>query len=145
MDRPSESFKLELKYKRTLGPVVGAFLTGLRDGRLVGIRTEEGRVLCPPLEYDPSNGQRTGELVDLPDTGSVESWSWVPEPQRKHPLDRPFAFATIRIDGADTALVHAVDAGSRDAMSVGLRVRAKFAGERRGHVRDLECFVPLDG
>ncbi|MCE2391335.1 MAG: OB-fold domain-containing protein [Proteobacteria bacterium] len=143
MDRPSENFTLALKYKRTLGPVVGAFLTGLRDGRLVGIKTAEGRVLCPPLEYDPANGQRTGELVDLPDNGTVESWSWVSEPQRKHPLERPFAFATIRIDGADSALVHAVDAGSRDVMAAGLRVKAQYAEERTGRMRDLECFVPI--
>ena len=143
MERPTETFKLELPYKRTLGPVIGAFLTGLRDGRLIGARTEAGRVLCPPLEYDPDTGRAVKELVDLPNTGVVESWSWVPEPLRKHPLDRPFAFATIRIDGADTALVHAVDAGSRDAMHAGLRVEARYAAERKGHIRDLECFAPV--
>jgi uncharacterized protein len=29
---------LEYPYVRSVGPVVGAFLTGLRDGKVVGIR-----------------------------------------------------------------------------------------------------------
>ena len=45
-------FTLEYPYTRTTGPVLGPFLTGLRDGRILGVRCG-GRVLCPPLEYDP--------------------------------------------------------------------------------------------
>ena len=142
VDRPTETFKLELPYKRTLGPVIGAFFTGLRDGRIVGSRTSRGRVLCPPLEYDPETGDSVQEIVELADTGTVQSFAWVPVPLRKHPLQHPFAFALIKIDGADTALLHAVDAGSPGAMSIGMRVRARFRAERKGHVRDLECFVP---
>ena len=143
MERTVEHFKMELPYKRSLGPVVGAFLTGLRDGRIVGVRTPQGKVLCPPLEYDPQTGQAATDLVDLADTGEVQTWSWVPEPLRKHPLDHPFAFAAIRIDGADTNLIHAVDVSDPDQLRVGLRVKARFAAERKGHIRDLECFVPI--
>ena len=52
---------IEFPYTRTLGPVYGAFLTGLRDGRLLGIRAADGRVLMPPTEWDPA----TGEPLDL--------------------------------------------------------------------------------
>ena len=45
-------------YTRTTGPVIGRFLTELRDGRLVGVRTAAGRVLVPPLEYDPATASR---------------------------------------------------------------------------------------
>ena len=41
--------------------------------------------------------------------GVVTSWTWVDEPNPNHPLDRPFAFALIQLDGADTAMVHVVD------------------------------------
>ena len=33
---------LEFPYKRSLGPVIGAFLTGLRDGQILGARTQVG-------------------------------------------------------------------------------------------------------
>jgi uncharacterized OB-fold protein len=47
----------------------------------------------------------------------------------------------IKLDGADTPLLHAVDA-PHDAMRTGLRVRARWAAERVGSVRDIECFEP---
>ena len=44
---------LEYPFSRTVGPVQTAFLTGLREGLVLGIRAADGRVLCPPVEYDP--------------------------------------------------------------------------------------------
>ena len=41
-------------YTRSVGPVIGRFLTGLRDGRIEAVRLADGRVLVPPTEYDPS-------------------------------------------------------------------------------------------
>ncbi|MEZ5167436.1 MAG: hypothetical protein R2695_13450 [Acidimicrobiales bacterium] len=75
--------------------------------------------------------------------GVVTGWTWVAEPTSKHPFDRPFAFAQIQLDGADTTLLHAVDAGSIDAMSTGMRVVVRYAEERHGAVTDV-YFVPGD-
>ena len=133
---------MELPYRRSLGPVVGAFLTALRDGHVVGSRTASGRVLVPPLEYDPDSGEPVDEIVDVADTGVVREWAWVTEPLRKHPLDRPFAWVTVQLDGADTAMLHALDAGSEDAVSTGMRVRVRWRDEREGHINDIECFEP---
>ena len=49
--------------------------------------------------------------------GVVTSWAWVSQPRPNHPLQRPFAWALIRLDGADTAMLHVVDAGSESAIS----------------------------
>lgn len=133
---------MELPYRRSVGPVVGAFLTGLRDQRIVGSRTAAGRVICPPLEYDPDTGEAVDTLVDVASTGTVRSWSWVSEPLRKHPLSRPFAWVLVQLDGADTALVHALDAPNAEAVSTGMRVRARWKDERVGHITDIECFEP---
>jgi hypothetical protein len=72
----------------------------------------------------------------------VVSWSWLPSPLAGQPLDRPFGWALIRLDGADTALLHAVDAGSAAAMRTGMRVRPRWADERVGSIRDIACFEP---
>jgi uncharacterized OB-fold protein len=129
-------------YKRSLGPVLGAFMTALTEERLIGIRNGD-RVICPPLEWDPRTGaELSREFVDVGPAGSVETWCWVEEPTEQHPLDHPFAFATIRLDGADTALVHVVDAGSRDAMAIGIRVAPRWRPERKGHITDIAAFVP---
>jgi len=132
---------LEFPYQRTTGPVMGPFLTGLRDGRLLGIRCGD-RVLCPPAEYDPATGAELPvDLVEVGPGGVVDAWTWVAELTSKHPFGYPFAFALIRPDGADTALVHAVDAGTPDVMRQGLRVTARYRDERKGAITDV-YFVP---
>ena len=133
-------FTMELPYRRSVGPVVGAFLTGLRDQKIVGSRTAGGRVMCPPLEYDPDTGEAVDEIIELSDTGIVRSWAWVNEPLRKHPLNHPFAWALVQIDGADTTLLHALDAPSADTVSTGMRVKARWKDARVGHITDIECF-----
>jgi uncharacterized OB-fold protein len=139
------TFTMELPYRRSVGPVVGAFLTALREGRLVGSRTAAGRVIVPPLEYDPDTGDGVDEVVDVGDAGVLRQWAWVEAPLRKHPLDRPFAWALIQLDGADTSLLHALDVGSADRVTTGMRVRARWRDDRRGHVTDIECFEPEAG
>jgi uncharacterized OB-fold protein len=141
--RTSET-KLEFPYSRTLGPVVGAFFAGLREGRLLGIRGADGRVLVPPLEYDPETGDPLNhQMIPVGPEGTVEAWTWVDRPSPKHPLDRPFAFALVRPDGADTSLVSPVDAGSVDAMSTGMRVVARYRSEPHGLITDLEAWEPI--
>ena len=133
---------LEYPFRRTVGPVQSAFLTGLREGIVLGIRTGDGRVLCPPVEYDPVTGDELDDLVTLDETGTVTTWSWEPEPRPNQPLDRPFAWALIRLDGADTALLHAVDAGTPDRIRTGTNVRIKWADEREGAITDIAYFEP---
>ena len=136
---------IEFTYTRSTGPVIGAFLTGLRDKRIVGVRGADGRVIVPPVDYDPVTSEDLSELVDVADSGVVATWSWNDRPLAGQPLDRPFAWALVRLDGADTSMVAAVDAGSAEAMSTGMRVRARWADERVGSIRDLVCFDPEGG
>jgi uncharacterized protein len=133
---------LEYPYKRSVGPVIGRFLAGLRDGRIEGVRATSGKVLVPAAEYDPETGEATEDFVEVGNAGEVTTWAWVADPRPKHPLDRPFAWALVKLDGADTSLLHAVDAGDESAMKTGMRVRARWRDERVGHISDIECFEP---
>jgi uncharacterized OB-fold protein len=132
---------LEYPYTRSVGPVIGRFLAGLKDGRIEGVRAADGRVLVPPTEYDPDTGDAvTDEWVEVGPGGDVTTWAWLDEPRSNNPLARAFAWALIKLDGADTALLHCVDAGSADAMRTGMRVTARFRDEREGLITDIECF-----
>lgn len=133
---------IEYPFSRTVGPVQSAFLTGLREGLVLGVRTGDGRVLCPPVEYDPVTSEELGELVTLGVEGTVTTWSWEPSPRPNQPLDRPFAWALVRLDGADTGLLHALDAGSPDRVSTGMRVRVRWQDQREGAITDIACFEP---
>jgi len=137
----------------------------LREGFIVGIKGADGKVIVPPVEYDPQTSEALTEMVEVGDAGEVVSWAWVTDPQPDQPLGRPFAWALIKLDGADVPMVHAVDTGGDPTkVTAGTRVKAKWlpsrptesgaqgeAGEardpkaphvyREGHILDIECFV----
>ncbi|MFD0384926.1 OB-fold domain-containing protein [Streptomyces stramineus] len=117
-----------------------AFLTGLRERFVLGVRTRDGRVLVPPVEYDPATAEELHELVTTGTTGTVTTWAWNPAPRSGQPLATPFAWVLVRLDGADTALLHALDAPGPDAVRTGLRVRVRWAAARTGAITDIACF-----
>ena len=133
---------IEYPFRRSVGPVLSAFFTGLREGIVVGVRRKDGTVLVPPTEYDPETSEALDDLVEVGQAGTVTVWAWVTVPGRNQPLDRPFAWALVRLDGADTALLHAVDAGSIERMETGMRVRIRWADDRVGRITDIACFEP---
>jgi uncharacterized OB-fold protein len=138
----SQSFELGFTYTRSTGPVIGRFLTGLRDHKLVGNRGADGTVYLPPVEFDPVTAKPVDDFVEVGETGTVQTWSWVHHPRVKHLLDRPFAYALVKLEGADVPMLHIVDAGEESAMSTGMAVKVRWADETRGHITDIACFVP---
>ena len=145
MDHPLRApLEIEFAYTRSLGPVLSRFMTALAGRRILGARGADGRVYAPPFEYDPVSSEPPGELIEVGPEGTVVSWSWMPEPLEGQPLAEPFAWALIRLDGADTAMLHAVDAGPAPAMRTGLRVRPRWSASRVGSIRDIACFEPCD-
>lgn len=142
----SAPLQVAFPYTRSLGPVLGAFMTGLRDGRVLGARTSDGRVVVPPVEFDPVTHEAIAadDLVEVGTEGTVQTWTWVTEPVPAQPLDRPFAFAMVTLDGADTPMLHAVAADGPEAMSTGMRVRLVWAESPEGSITDIAHFVPAD-
>ena len=137
----SAPLKLSFDYTRSVGPTLGRFFTALRDRHIVGTRGSDGRVFVPPAEYDPVTYAPLTETVDVASVGTVVSWTWQPEPLAGQPLDRPFAWALIKLDGADTAMLHAVDAGSPEAITTGARVHVHWADETVGAITDIAYFA----
>ena len=138
----SAPLEISFDYTRSLGPVLSQFMTALARRTILGSRSAGGRVSVPPAEYDPVTFSPPAELVPVGPAGTVLTWSWQPEPREGQPLGHPFAWALIRLDGADTAMLHAVDAGSASQMSTGMRVQPRWAGSPAGHITDIECFEP---
>jgi len=134
--------RLAYTYKRSLGPVLSQFFTALRERRILGVRRPDGSVMVPPREYDPDSGEAISEMVEVSDIGVVKSWAWVHAPRPAQPLPHPFAYALIQLEGADTPLLHVVDAGAEAQMQTGMRVRARWAEPRGGGIGDIAAFVP---
>ncbi|MET7645537.1 OB-fold domain-containing protein [Streptomyces sp. NPDC005426] len=136
---------VEFPFTRSLGPVQSAFLTGLRERTVLGVRTGDGKVMVPPVEYDPVTAEEIRDLVEVAATGTVTTWAWNPRPRRDQPLATPFAWVLVRLDGADTALLHVLDAPGPEAVRTGMRVRVRWAEARTGAITDIACFEPYEG
>jgi uncharacterized OB-fold protein len=134
---------VEFDYTRSLGPVLSQFMTGLAGKQILGGVLSDGTVVVPPPEYDATTHAPVTEVVPVGDEGAVQSWSWVSEPLPGQPLDKPFAYALVLLDGADKPMLHAVDVSSPADMEIGLRVRARWASERHGAITDIACFEPI--
>ena len=137
------TWTLEFPYRRSVGPVIGAFLGGLRDRRVLGVRTAGGRVLVPPLEYDPETGEAAGEMVEVGQAGVVRARRRG-SPSRCAPPARP----AVRV-GARAARRRRHRAAARGRLRArperrrpGTRVRIRWADETEGKITDIECFEP---
>ena len=61
----NQAFELGFTYTRSTGPVVGRFLTELRKRNIVGIKASDGRVIVPPMEYDPDTAEELSDFVEV--------------------------------------------------------------------------------
>ncbi len=139
----SQDFELGFTYTRSTGPIVGRFLTDLRDHIITGIKASDGQVIVPPMEYDPKTAEALSEFVEVSNEGEIVSWCWVKKPRNAHPMDKPFAWAMIKLDGADVPMIHCVAAKAETDVATGGRVRAAWADETVGMITDIKWFELL--
>ena len=61
------------------------------------------------------------------------------------PLATPHALALIQLDGADTSMLHVIDAADPSEVSTGARVRVRWAPESMDGFGNLVCFELAEG
>jgi len=133
----------EFPYKHSTGETIGRFLAGLKEQKKIwGQRVAGLGVVVPPLGYSEADGSAGGEWVEVKPTGVVTAVAVVHEAvEGLHPFPAPFAFVLVKLDGADTAMAHAVKDGV-EQLRVGTRVEAVWAPDeqRIGSIRDIAHF-----
>ena len=130
------SQRIKLPYRYTAGSAQRAALEGLAAGVLRGSRCDQcDIVLAPARPFCPRCSEATGATVDLADTGSLEAWT------TRSLNGAELTFGMIKLDGADTPMLHRVDAPPGQ-LAAGLRVKARWTAERHGEITDVEAFEP---
>ena len=127
---------ISVPYRYTAGRAQAAFLRGLADRRILGSSTADG-VAVPARPFAP-DGQRTGDLVEVADTGTLVAWT------TRHRDGGATTFGTVLLDGADTPMLHVLDVPS-DLLTEGLRVRARWADGATTEITAIEAFEAVDG
>lgn len=145
----TQAVRWELDYDIHLGATWSRFMQGLREQRILANRCPEcSRVFVPPQAYCESCYVRTDEWLELPTDGDLEVFTVVWHGFTGGPKP-PYVVGGIRLDGADTLLMHVLTGVEYDDPALirrqlpgGRRVRAVWAAERVGHILDISHFEP---
>jgi uncharacterized OB-fold protein len=132
---------LPVAFRYTPGVGNTSFLEALRDrGVFLGSRCTDCAVTYLPARIFCE--RCLAALV--PDTecgaeGTLESWTVAHHDVDGNPLDAPITYALVRLDGADTVMLHRLLAPA----AIGARVRAVVRDDRAASIHDIEGFEPV--
>ena len=133
-------FELAYNYKRSNGPVMSKFFEALGEQKILGTKSSTGKVFSPAAEFDPDTHESLNYMVEVGPGGSVESYSWIEAPQHHHLIKEPFAFALIKLDGADSSMLHMVTDCKESDLSIGTRVQATWSETHEQRITDIKFF-----
>ena len=143
------SGEAEHVYYWHLGEYMSRFLLGLRDKKtILGIKCSScGRVYVPPREVCGRCFRTMDHWIDLGTEGSIYAFTVVKlpyiDPNTGKPIKVPRTDIYVKLDGADTCLMHWLDESDEKRIAVGARVKAVFKEHRRGTIHDIECFTQV--
>jgi uncharacterized OB-fold protein len=131
---------LPVSFRYTPGVANTLFFEALRDrGVLLSSRCEADDVTYLPARMfcERCFAELSADTECGPE-GEVVSWTVGHVGIDGEPLAEPVKLALVRLDGADTVLLHHL-LGDAD---IGARVRAVLKDERAGSILDIEGFAP---
>lgn len=145
-----QKYGLRLDYEHAYGAYYGMLFDGLATSRRIqGVRCPRcERVLVPPREYCDVCYVRTGEWVDVADTGVIKAFSIIYLEFVGQTREPPYVYAEIVLDGSATRLIHTVggiDAEqAKERLQVGMPVKAVWKEEDPvGSLEDILYFEPI--
>lgn len=136
---------IELKYTFAAGAATSKFLREIKKGRIVGQRSDvTGFVSVPPRGACPISGTPMTEEVELPETGTVMSFTVVHIPIPNAPVEPPFVVANIVLDNSDQTFIHLVSECDNDQLQIGERVKAIWKDQSDWDLtlENIKYFVP---
>ena len=136
--------RINVPYSWWAGDTASRFFTSLRDAKkLLGTRCDPcGKVFVPPRKTCPLCFTEEMRWVELSGRGTLESYTIARRQLAALKKPVPVIFGLIRLDGADTAILHYIGEIDPGAVEIGMRVQAHFAAKRSGTIEDIEYFKP---
>jgi uncharacterized OB-fold protein len=136
---------LNLVFHYAYGEQYRRFILNMRDNKkIMGVRCSRCRaVLLPPRPYCGFCFEPADQWVELPDVGTVVTYTVVHQPSTGMAEQPAAIYAFIRLDGADVHLPHLLGEVEPDDLQVGMRVGAVWAEDREGALLDIKYFRPL--
>jgi uncharacterized OB-fold protein len=103
-----------------------------------------GKTFVPPREYCEKCWTKIADnWVELGTEGELVNFTVVRYGDRHLPKKPPYILGQIRLDGADTPLVHIVEGIDPREVESGIRVKAVFAAKTTNTIMDIDHFEPV--
>jgi uncharacterized OB-fold protein len=136
--------QISVPYSWWAGETAGRFLESLRDERkILGTRCSGcGKVYVPARKSCSRCFVDITEWVEIGGEGVIEAFTVVRYAHPVQPVQAPFAYALIKLDGADVGFLHLIKK-DLEKIGVGKRVKAVFREERTAHILDIDSFELL--
>ena len=139
---------VRLPHKYGAGPVFTQFYDGLRAGKIMAnVCPKCKRTYVPARSICPKCLIKMDKWVELSGKGEVVSWAFTDKPFFGSPCEPPFIAALIRLSGTDCDFLHLIGGSDLKTLSKklkkGLKVKAVFSDEKRGHMLDIKYFEPV--
>ena len=138
----------DMPYDYHAGFYYSRFLKELRDNkRIVGVKCPEcGKVYVPPRMVCRDCFVTMEEFVPVKDEGTLLAFTVTnfayTDTTTGGPKGIPYTAAYIKLDGADSNIVHCLDETDETRIKAGMRVRAVFSSERTGdYFHDIDHFT----
>ena len=133
---------ITIPFSYAAGAAASRFLVELRDHRrIMGNRCPScKKVLVPARSFCAACWQDTGEWTEVGPEGALVTWTTVHLPL-PHLPPPPVTLGLVRLDGADTDLLHRIDGDAR-RLKRGMRLHPVWVEARSGSLLDIECFAP---
>ncbi len=135
--------KLALPYTYFAGRMGSTFLTTIRDEKkIMGVKCGKcDKVFVPPRQTcDVCLEDLRESWVDLKNTGEITNFTVVRKQDKHLPKTVPYILALIKLEGADSSLVHVVEGVDVDKVAIGQKVEAVFAEETTSTIMDIDHF-----
>ncbi len=128
-----------------VGYIGTKFFGELRDNKKIfGIRCPEcDLVYVPPHVNCKHCYTEMKEWIEVDNVGSLLTYTVVRFPGENQPFDPPYAIGIVKLDGADTGLMHVVAEIPFDELKIGMRVQAVFREDRDANIYDIKYFIPI--
>jgi uncharacterized protein len=138
------SHSVRAEYSWDAGEAIGRYLDGLRDGRIMGRECRVcGRVLVPPRMFCEECFRPTDRWVEVPDSGTVTTFSICYVTWDLHRLTVPELPAVIQL--LNGGIMHKLGDVEPDDVHIGMSVEAvwKPEAEREGSILDIAYWRPV--
>ncbi|MDT8273815.1 MAG: Zn-ribbon domain-containing OB-fold protein [Desulfomonilia bacterium] len=137
--------RINVPYHWWAGDTASRFFVELRDKqKILGTRCSQcEKVFVPPRKTCPTCFTPNEEWKEVASKGTLISYTVVRRHLASLPKKPPIIYGLVKLDGADTALLHILEEINPEDVQIGMKVQAKFSSQRKGTMFDIEYFRPV--